>query len=73
MLKMDGFELDKSKLTIRALELDNSAFSAVELDHSTLRACARELDNYGWGALEVDRSKIGNMNAIHRSYTTLNE
>lgn len=34
-------------LTICALELDISTFSAVEVDHFTLRICARELDNYG--------------------------
>ena len=33
-----GLELDNSKLTICALELDNSTFSALELEHSTLSA-----------------------------------
>jgi hypothetical protein len=43
---MDGLELDNSKLTTCAMELDNYAFNALELDHSTLRTCAHELDNY---------------------------
>ena len=43
-LKMDGLELDNSKSTTCAMELDNYAFSALKLDHSTLRTCAHELD-----------------------------
>ena len=45
-LKMDGLELDNSKLTKCAMELDISIFSALELDHSKLRTCAHELDNF---------------------------
>ena len=61
---MNGLELDNSKLIICALELDNSAFSAMELNHSTLRTCGQEL-NFGLGALELDHFIFGRMNAIH--------
>ena len=64
---MNGLKLNNSKLTICALELDNSAFSALEVEHSTLRTCARELENFGRGALELDHSKFEMMNAIHWS------
>ena len=42
---MDKLELDNSKLTTCALELDNFAYSALELDHFKLRTCTHEFDN----------------------------
>ena len=53
-LKMDGLELDNSKLTVCALESDNFTFSALELDHFILRTYAQEFMNYGRSALELD-------------------
>jgi len=53
---MDGLESDNSNLTICALELDSSIFSALELHHSKLRTCVQELNNSRWGALELDYS-----------------
>ena len=50
---MDGLELNSSKLTTCALELDNFTFSALELDHSRLKPFAQELDNSRCGVVEL--------------------
>jgi len=42
---MDVVELDNSKFTTCAWELNSSMFNALELYHSTLRTSAQELNN----------------------------
>ena len=51
-MKMDGLELDNSKLAICALEFNNSRFNALELENS--RFSTVELDNFTFSGVKLD-------------------